>query len=59
MRWLDGITDSMDMSLSKPGEIVEDREAWLMQSMGNKKSDMTYRLSNNDNPYLLHMQHQS
>ena len=34
MRWVDGIIESMHMSSSKLREIVEDREAWLLQSMG-------------------------
>ena len=48
MRLLDGITDSMDMSLSKFWEVLTEREAWCCSPWGRKELEMTERLNQTD-----------
>ena len=53
MRWLDSITYSMDMSMSKLQEMVKDWEAWCVAVLGAAKI-RTGQLNKNNNRYLLH-----
>ena len=57
MRWLDDITDSMDMNLSKLQEMVKDREAWCATIHGVSKMHMTWWLNNNKHKIMVILSH--